>query len=194
MPDANSPRKRLNWRLGWTGLALIVVLVVNIGVAAGLAVEHQFSTNPELCASCHIMADHVESYTTGPEMDHVHYEANVGCKDCHSDYTVGDQLTSLWRYVTGDYAIIWQRLRVDDDMCLQCHISLAYHADRTDHLRRNPHLSHWPDLTCTSCHMSHQPQVDYCARCHDNGGQRMTGDPVVPRAHNPWAEADNPES
>ena len=64
---------------------------------------------------------------------------------------------------------------------------MEYHAARTDYLIRNPHLSHWPDVKCTTCHISHGEQVDYCSQCHDNGNQRMTGGEIIPRAENPWA-------
>ena len=184
-PAEGQPRRR--FRLGWSGFALLLVLILNVGIAAAFTIEHQFSTRPELCSTCHIMEDHVESYLSSSYMDHVHARANVGCKDCHSDYTITDQLSSVWQYVTGDYPAVMQPRRIEDEMCLQCHISLDYHATRTDYLRRNPHLSHWPELRCTSCHMSHAEQIDYCSRCHENGGQRMTGDMIIPRAENPWA-------
>lgn len=186
MAPSEGPPKR-KWQLGWMGFALLLVLILNVSIAAAFTIEHQFSTHPEMCSSCHIMEDHVESYFGSEYMDHVHEQANVSCKDCHSDYSLGDQLNSVWQYVTGNYASVMQTRRVEDSMCLQCHISLEYHANRTDYLRRNPHLSHWPELRCTSCHMSHDEQVDYCSRCHDNGDQRMTGDLIIPRADNPWA-------
>jgi len=72
-------------------------------------------------------------------------------------------------------------------MCTQCHISGDYLAAQTDFLVRNPHESHWPNLKCVDCHMSHENQVNYCGRCHDNGGQRLVEMPIVPRANNPWA-------
>lgn len=182
-----SIRKR---RLGGWLLAFIALVVVNIGIFGFIAIDNHSRTSPEFCASCHNMESHVDSYLNGNSMDNIHHQANVGCKDCHSDYSVIDETTSLIKYATGDYEKVFKRRKVEDEMCLQCHISLDYHADRTDFLNKNPHQSHWPELRCTSCHISHDEQVDYCSRCHENGGQRMTGDEIIPRSHNPWADTD----
>jgi len=43
---------------------------------------------------------------------------------------------------------------------------------------------------CGNCHISHGQQVNMCINCHDNGNQRITGQPIVPRAENPWADPD----
>lgn len=178
--------RRIN---GWL-LGFIVIVVANIGIFGFLAIDNHSRTNPEFCASCHNMEDHVDSYMNGTNMDNIHYQANVGCKDCHSDYTVKDEAASLVSYVAGDYDKVFKKIKVEDDMCLECHISLDYHADRTDFLNKNPHKSHWPELRCTSCHVSHDEQVDYCSRCHENGGHRMTGDEIIMRGHNPFADED----
>lgn len=121
-------------------------------------------------------------------MSNVHYMASVMCQDCHTEYTIFEKAKSLFKYVTGNYERVLSRRKFEDDMCLKCHISMEHQAIRTDFLVKNPHLSHWPELRCMSCHLAHDKQVDYCSRCHDNGGQRMTGEPIVPRARNPWAD------
>ncbi len=176
-------------KLGWVGIMLILILVINVAGASAWGIEEYADNNPEFCATCHNMESHVSSYLENPEhLSYVHMEANVGCKDCHSDYSIVDQAKSLGQFLVGDYDEVMSRRRVDDDMCLQCHISLEFQEDETDYLERNPHKSHWENLKCVSCHLSHDKQVDYCSRCHDNGGQRMTGDIPIPRAINPWAE------
>ncbi len=178
------PRKR--WIL--TGRAKLVIVLLITGVAAALgAALYASNTYPELCAVCHNMAGYVDSYLNSDNMDRIHAQANVGCKQCH-DYPVPAEVESLVRYVTGAYDKDMPRRKFAEEMCLQCHISLEYHANRTDFLVRNPHLSHWPGVQCGACHISHGEQVDYCAQCHDNGGQRMTGGEIVPRAENPWAD------
>jgi len=179
-----SPQQR--WH--WSTIGLLLLALVNVIVVCAWAVDNYTRTTPTFCKSCHIMQGHVDSYLTGNFMDSVHRRAGVGCKDCHQDYSVADEIGSLLKYATGNYERVPSRRKFDQAMCTRCHISLEYHANRTDYLTRNPHLSHWPDLRCGTCHLSHDKQVDYCARCHDNGGQRMTEGPIVPRARNPWAD------
>lgn len=65
----------------------------------------------------------------------------------------------------------------DNETCLKCHISEEHVAAKTDLLSKNPHTDAHQKLLCTDCHKSHRKQVDYCASCHDNGGQRMIAFP-----------------
>lgn len=191
-PDLEAPQEEpASTRRFFSGRTVGVTLLVLVGVGAvaGYTLERQSYRSAEFCASCHNMEAHVESYLNGNHMDAVHRKANVGCKDCHSDYSIFAEVRSGVNYVIGNYEKPFSRRRFGDEMCVKCHISLEYHADRTDYLRRNPHKSHWPQLRCGSCHLSHDKQINYCARCHDNGGQRMTAGPIVPRTHNPWANA-----
>ena len=186
--DAGARPSRWKRRSTWLAIGLLVMVLLNVAGVAYVAGDNYTRTTPQFCSSCHNMESHVESYLTSNHMDSVHFRAGVGCKDCHSDYTVWDEAKSIAQYVTGNYERVWSRRKIEDQMCLQCHIDMEYHANRTDHLTRNPHLSHWPDLRCNACHLSHDKQVDYCSRCHENGGQRMTEDEIVPRASNPWAD------
>jgi hypothetical protein len=185
---ARANRKPLNWLK--VSLAVnIALVVIAAGVMAGVAVIHQSDTNPSFCGVCHLMKGHVDSYMTSNHLDNVHKQAGVQCKDCH-DYSVWAEIQSGVKYVTGNYNPDLPRRKVKDAMCVKCHISMPYVAVQTDYLVRNPHLNHWPDMRCTICHVSHGDQVDYCSTCHDNGGQRMTEGPIVPRADNPWASGD----
>lgn len=178
-------RLKNSLKIGGIWIFVLVVLFSGLGITT---VDQYSHSTPQFCASCHNMENHVESYLSSKHLDNIHYQANVGCKDCHSNYTVSDEISSFWKYVIGDYDRVHKKHKFEDDMCLTCHISAAYRAAQTDHLRRNPHLSHWPELRCGSCHIAHGEQIDYCSRCHENGGQRMTGQPILPRTHNPWAE------
>jgi len=180
-------KKKILKRIGIWGTAFIVLVVLNVVFFSAWGVDHYSRINPEFCSTCHNMESHVESYIEGNTMDNVHYQAGVGCKDCHSDYSITDEVASVWHYVTGNYEEVLSRRKFEDDMCTSCHISMEYLAANTDYLVRNPHQSHWPDVRCGACHLSHDDQVDYCARCHDNGGQRLTGGEIIPRADNPWA-------
>lgn len=185
-------RKRKN--IGSGGIAFITILFINVVVIGGFGVDRYSRQNPEFCSICHNMQSHVETYTSSNMLDNIHFQAGVGCKDCHSNYTLLDEMTSMWRYVTGDYENVMAKRKFDDAMCTACHISMDYLAANTDYLVRNPHQSHWPDVRCGACHLSHDRQVDYCSRCHDNGGQRLTGDPIVPRVENPWASTAQEEN
>lgn len=178
----------------WPVIVLVLVLSLNLAVIAALSVDHYSRTSARFCASCHIMKPYADSYQASDHMDSIHRQAHVGCRDCHAGYTVLDELESVWRYYGwGDDQELLGRRVFDQAMCTRCHISMQYHAARTDFLVRNPHLSHWPDLVCGDCHPAHADQIDYCSYCHDNGGQRMTGAPIVPRADNPWAPVKLPD-
>lgn len=185
-------RKKVNWFKISVIANLAVVVLAIVGGAAAFTLNLS-NTNPQFCAMCHNMKSHVDSYLTGHTMDSVHARAHVGCKDCH-DYPITAEVASLVKYITGQYDLSMPRRKFDQSMCVKCHISMAYEVNRTDYLVRNPHLNHWPSLKCGTCHLSHGEQVDYCSQCHDNGGQRMTGGPIVPRADNPWADPNHQNS
>jgi hypothetical protein len=176
------------------GRALVLLILLNIVVFTAFAIERRSRTDAEFCGSCHNMTAHVESYLGSNHMDAAHRRAKVGCKDCHADYTLVDELRSVVNYVRGDFNEVFPRHKFSDEMCNGCHVGLDHQAAKTDHLRRNPHRGHYPDLRCGACHLAHARQVDYCGRCHDNGGQRMTGDPVVERARAPWERLTTPGS
>ena len=169
-------------------LAFVVLLAGWAGTFGYDRFDDYSHENAEFCGSCHNMEYHLNSYSDSNHLDNVHMQAGVGCQDCHVEYTMAEKIKSGIQYVSGDFDKIPSKRKFDDQMCLNCHISMEHQAERTDFLHKNPHLSHWPDLRCGSCHLSHEPQINYCARCHENGGQRMTGEPIDPRSSNPWAD------
>ena len=187
--DGGGQRRRFT-----AGRALIVLVLLNIVVLAAFAVERRSRTDAEFCSSCHNMTAHVDSYLGSTHMDDAHRRAKVGCKDCHADYTLVDEMRSVVNFVAGNYDEVYARHKYGDEMCNGCHVGLEVQAAKTDHLRRNPHRGHYPDLRCGACHLAHGRQIDYCGRCHDNGGQRMTGDPIVGRAAAPWERMTTPGS
>jgi nitrate/TMAO reductase-like tetraheme cytochrome c subunit len=162
----------------WTVIGIIVLVLVIAGGAGGGYLLHLSNTSPEFCATCHIMDFNVTSYLTSNNLDNIHNQANVECKECH-DYPVKAEVTSGIKYILGDYTVDSEGkllpVTYGDDMCLQCHISYDYIAEKTDYLSKNPHKSHNGDLPCKTCHVSHGEQIDYCSQCHDNGGQEMIG-------------------
>jgi len=171
---------------------LVVLVLLNVLVLAAFAVDHRSRTDAEFCSNCHNMTAHVDSYLESPHMDAAHRQAKVGCKDCHFDYTKVDEARSVVNFIFGDYEEVFSRHRFGDEMCNGCHVGLEFQAAKTDHLRRNPHRGHYPDLRCGACHLAHAKQIDYCGRCHDNGGQRMIEDSKVVRAGAPWERMTTP--
>lgn len=177
------PRKPVNWLRVLTISNIVIVALVAVGLG-GMAVLHQSDTNPNFCASCHIMQPNVNSYLTGTNLDHAHQQAGVQCKECH-DYDVLAEVTSGINFVVGNYEVgadgKLSKRAYGNEMCLQCHISQDHVAQKTDFLERNPHDNHYGKMDCKTCHVSHGEQIDYCSQCHDNGGQRMVGQPVQDR-------------
>lgn len=165
-------KKKNKIRITTTAILFLICIILVIGFS-GFSFNSYIKTSPSLCATCHNMESHVTSYLSSNHMDNVHAQASVMCKDCHSSFTVFDETQSLVKYVAGDYKKIFSKRKYGDEMCLQCHISMEHLAKQTSYLVRNPHDSHWPDLKCVTCHISHNNQVNYCAQCHENGGQQM---------------------
>jgi len=174
--QAEEPKKKKSKKeLGLT-IGIILAFVLVAGVGTGGFLVHLSDTSPEFCATCHVMERNVTSYLTSNHLDNVHNQANVQCKDCH-DYPVVAEVSSGVNYLIGNYSVGTDgellAVKYSDDMCLQCHISDEFLASSTDYLERNPHDNHNGDLDCSTCHISHGEQINYCSSCHDNGGQRM---------------------
>ncbi len=194
-----APKKK--WGvLQYSILANVVLVVAAVIALSGMAVIHQSDTNPEFCGTCHIMDREVNSYLTGNHLDNAHYQAGVECKDCH-DYPVSAEITSGISFLTGNYvatehegSLSLVQRDFGDEICTQCHISMEHVAEKTDYLVRNPHASHFTDLTCSSCHLSHGTQIDYCSQCHENGGQRMVEDLGVPNIESSTSSGDSTSS
>jgi nitrate/TMAO reductase-like tetraheme cytochrome c subunit len=168
-------RRPLNWGK-ISVVANIVILVLVVLGLGGAAVMHQADTNPNFCGQCHVMKSNVTSYLTSNHLDNVHKQAGVQCKDCH-DYPITAEVASGVKFLLGNYEVTAQgglaQRKYSDSMCLNCHISYDHIAVQTASLARNPHDSHNGQLPCSNCHTSHGAQVDYCAQCHENGGQKM---------------------
>ena len=149
------------------------------------SVERGLSSEPDGCASCHVMRRYVDAFSLGRDLDAAHARAGVSCTDCHQGYSLGVRAKTALLYGVGAVGAP-RRRTYGDAMCNRCHVSMEQQAARTDFLFRNPHRSHWPELACADCHLGHARQIDFCNGCHENGGQRLTGEPASPRAPNPW--------
>lgn len=176
---------RKNRKLGvWAIIGIVAAALVVVGGASGGYLIHLSNTSPEFCATCHIMDKNVTSYLTSNDLDNLHLQAGVQCKECH-DYPVPAEISSGIKFVLGNYTVdadgALLPVKYEDDMCLQCHISKEFVAESTDFLEKNPHNSHNGMLSCKTCHVSHGDQIDFCSQCHDNGGQRLIGEDRVPR-------------
>jgi fumarate reductase flavoprotein subunit len=188
---SNTPKKPTNW-LKVSLYANVALVAVGAIALAATAVLHESDTNATFCATCHLMQDHVDSYLTSSNLDHVHAEAGVECKQCHFDYSVADEIVSGINYVTGNYEIRsatdarLPRRDFGNELCLKCHVSQLNVAMQTDYLEFNPHASHEEDLECSDCHISHGKQLDKCGGCHFDSDQRLIGSPFVPRVDNPY--------
>jgi len=179
VPEEIAKKVKKSKKQVWTIVGIVVLVLVVAGVGTSGYLIHQSNTNPEFCATCHIMQRNVTSYLTSNDLDHVHEQANVECKDCHN-YPLSSEISSGIKFVTGNYTVDkngdLKAVSYDNEICLKCHISYKHVALSTDFLYRNPHKNHNGELDCKTCHVSHGDQIDYCSTCHDNGGQRMIGD------------------
>lgn len=172
--EASTPRKRRRWKIA---LGIVVGVVALFGGVGGAAL-HQSNTNPQFCATCHVMEPNVESYYTSNHLDNVHYQAGVQCKDCHT-VSVAEEIQFGLDAITGNYKIqadgTLPKREFGDELCTQCHISKEWVAQGTDWLGRwNPHSTYMGDFACSECHVSHGDQIDTCSTCHANtSAQRM---------------------
>jgi hypothetical protein len=75
-----------------------------------------------------------------------------GCEACHTTYDF-DEIDNI-------------HLK-----CIACHGGYKTVAEltKTANETLNPHVSHYPKLRCTQCHVSHSEFHDYCNKCHKTG-------------------------
>jgi len=186
--DTTQPRENhavTNRKLGvWAIVGIAASALLVAASAGGGYLIHLSNTSPQFCGTCHIMDRAVNSYLGSNDLDNLHLQANVGCKECH-DYPLSAEIRGGVNYIIGNYTVgpDGELLPVvyEDDICLKCHISKDFVTATTDFLAKNPHDSHNGMLSCRTCHVTHGDQIDYCSRCHDNGGQRMVGEEREPR-------------
>lgn len=140
----------------------IILLLVIVGYS-GWQLTYQPKSS---CNLCHNIQPYVSSYYGSEYLDHLHQDANVGCKDCHhADLSkmVGEAIT----YVKGDYQDPMRETELSKDVCLTCHRSYKAVREQTDYLTPNPHESpHDANMECTTCHNSHRKSEVLCDQCH----------------------------
>lgn len=141
-----------------TGLAMLTVLCVSAGVAAGLggytflyAKGASYMTNaPEACANCHVMQPYLDAWVKGS------HRSVAVCNDCHTPHNFfGKYYTKArngyhhsYAFTTGDFhepiQITDVNRRITEDACRYCHADIVSMmcAGRND----QEHVS------CISCH------------------------------------------
>ena len=164
--EQKKPVKSSKKRLSLTGIALIIVSLVALGTISFFSIDHISQTNPNFCAICHNMRSHVDSYLTGDHLDNLHFQASVGCKSCHANYSLAGEMKSVVSYVTGQYDDPMQEADFPKEGCLRCHRSYTSLAEKTANLDPNPHSSHLGEVDCTLCHKAHKTSEVYCTQCH----------------------------
>jgi cytochrome c nitrite reductase small subunit len=163
------PVKKTNWLKISIIANIVLVVIIAVGVAS-VAVINQSNTNPQFCATCHLMKQYVDSYTSSTNLDHLHAQATIQCKQCH-DYPLSSEISSGIKFVTGNYYVPlgFDKLATKE-FCLKCHGSYTKIAELTANYDpdsgRNPHQSHNGELDCFNCHKSHGQSQLYCSQCH----------------------------
>jgi nitrate/TMAO reductase-like tetraheme cytochrome c subunit len=150
---------------------ILLVLVIAIGAASWYTI-HLSDTNPQFCATCHLMKEYVDSYTSSTHLDHLHAQATIQCKQCH-DYPLASEISSGIKYITGNYTVPLAYTKIGNkEFCLKCHGSYdklaEYTANYDPDSGRNPHQSHNGELDCYNCHKSHGQSQLYCTQCHSD--------------------------
>lgn len=129
-PSASARTWKQFW-LRWLkrgGITLAILLVLGGGF---LVVAEHRTSQPEFCASCHIMEPYYESWHAdlhGAKLD-------IACVDCH--YAPGERttvkaklrgLSQVASYFSGRYGATRPRAHVDDRSCLtsKCHGDMAF--------------------------------------------------------------------
>lgn len=139
-----------------------VLLIIVVGYS-GWQITYQPKYS---CNICHNIQPYVESYYSSDNLDHVHQDANVGCKDCHKA-NLTEMAGEGFKYVTGNFQDPMRETKLSKEICLTCHRSYQVVSAKTEDLEPNPHASpHYEEAECSLCHKSHRDSVLLCDQCH----------------------------
>jgi hypothetical protein len=159
------------------GIAIVAVAAIVGGMALW-----DYHEQPEFCAVCHIMEPYLETWQESDYQVGLHAEADLECLDCHEP-TIGEQVTEVAKFVTGQYEDPLATRRFPEEFCLRCHEhgSVAELIERTKDytILNEPHNPHDPHpgkdesvvkhFECWTCHKMHRnsPGTEYCFTvCH----------------------------
>jgi nitrate/TMAO reductase-like tetraheme cytochrome c subunit len=164
---------RVRWVIYSSTLALALGLIAIVLVA-------EASSQPQFCASCHLMEPYFESWQTSSHSD-------VPCVDCHIPPGVTNEIRKKWEalsmvtsYFTGTYGTNpWAE--IDDASCLRCHQRRLLSGQELfadvvfDHQPHLTELRQGMKLRCTSCHsqivqgLHITVTTSTCILCHFKG-------------------------
>ncbi len=169
------------WIFGVLAAVALIVVVAVIGFSA--------VNNIRTCELCHLVQPEVDSYKRS-----AHYQAGVGCQQCHTkpgvfNYAIRNLqgVTNLILYVSDTYERPLTTA-VGTNNCVQCHPKSQIERDQViDGIRVNHTGLREAGYQCITCHasISHpgtqleiarasQNKMPICARCHD--GKQLPDD------------------
>jgi hypothetical protein len=133
---------------------------------------------PQYCSSCH-EDPYYTSWTDTSLRAGTHAQAGISCQMCH-DRTLEDSFQEVVAYVRERGEVSVENLRVDDELCLGCHVKgsphqsreevLASTAGREAELVVNPHDPYHEPFDCRDCHYMHESEpTNVCMDCHKPG-------------------------
>jgi len=95
------------------------------------------------------------SWLQSANLDNAHMKKGIYCLGCHTNYMDDLEATET------------------QERCIKCHGNYddLIKLTATSRYEKNPHKSHYPDLSCDVCHHGHKEFTDYCAKCHQFGYQ-----------------------
>ncbi|MCD8554156.1 cytochrome c3 family protein [Seleniivibrio sp.] len=93
------------------------------------------------------LADKFATWNDSPYLANSHKKSGVYCLDCHDTFGPDD---------------------VDEmaKKCKGCHGEYEDLAKKTADKKRNPHKSHFGNMSCVKCHNVHEDFTDFCDKCH----------------------------
>ncbi len=173
----------------WYARLLYLVPVVVLGVATFGSWGVSSSSNPHFCGTCHNMGTYFANWKSSK-----HASAQVSCASCHYDPGLSGYLrakikgTSQLVQTLTDSAARKPVAQVSNETCLRsgCHSTdqLAHpvmlRTIRFEHRGHLGVLARGPQLRCTSCHTSVDPDTHFavdtntCFTCHFHGALTNT--------------------
>jgi nitrate/TMAO reductase-like tetraheme cytochrome c subunit len=186
---AATVRKRVRFRrplllvapAHWYDRLVYLVPVAVLGIATFGSWGVSSSSNPHFCGTCHNMGTYFASWKKSP-----HARADVSCASCHYDPGLTGFLRAKMKGTSQLVATLTQsasnrpEAQVSNETCLRsgCHSSdqlarpVALRTVRFQHQQHLGALARGPQLRCTSCHTSVDPERHFavdtnaCFTCH----------------------------
>lgn len=152
-------------------LSTAVLLIILAFVTIGLVQVKDSRKDASYCGSCHedYYSGWVSEGDTHSSLAHKHAEMSISCQTCH-DRTMGESLTEIANYMTGNYSTPLAETVLSNDLCLSCHGPAERVKSLTSVIITRAELDfhdeHHGSLPCGYCHNMHRDSVQVCALCH----------------------------